>query len=182
MKMPSLSHWVLTNSNWRFRCAPAKTKMMPAVGAVVLEHALGQHRPVARAAPDHAVQAHVDAAVVVERVARVRPARVGAGRALEAARVVAVEEVVVALRVGAELGVVAGPGRARAARRSASARPSSRRAAPPPRGSRPSRGGTAGRRRPGCAACGRRRRCRCGRAPPGSASAAARRSRPGSRG
>ena len=29
MKMPSLSHWVLTNSNWRRRCAPAKTNMMP---------------------------------------------------------------------------------------------------------------------------------------------------------
>src|SRR5207244_191706 len=28
-KMPSFSHCVLTNSNWRFRCAPAKTKMMP---------------------------------------------------------------------------------------------------------------------------------------------------------
>ena len=81
--------------------------MMPAVGAVVLEHAFGQHRPVARAAPDHAVQADVDAAFVVERVARVGAARVRAGRALEAAQIVAVEEVVVALRVGAELGIVA---------------------------------------------------------------------------
>ena len=106
MKMPSFSHWVLTNSNWRLRCAPAKTKMMPAVGAVVLEHAVGQHRAVARAAPDHAVQADVDAALAVERVARVRASRVRAGRALEAAQIVAVAEVVVAARVGAELGIV----------------------------------------------------------------------------
>ena len=79
----------------------------PAVDAVVLEHALGQHRPVARAAADHAVQADVDAALVVERVARVGAPRVRAGRALEAAQVVAVAEVVVALRVGAERRVVA---------------------------------------------------------------------------
>ena len=98
------------------------------VGAVVLEDALGQHRPVARAPPDHAVQAHVDAALVVERVPRVGPAGVRAGRALEAAQVVGVAEVVVAGRVGAELGVVPVRGRPPAGRRSASARPSWRRA------------------------------------------------------
>ena len=78
-----------------------------AVLAVVLEHPLGQHRPVARAPPNHPVQAHVDAAFVIERIARIRAPGVRAGRALEATRIVAVEEVVVALRVGAELGIVA---------------------------------------------------------------------------
>jgi hypothetical protein len=77
------------------------------VGAVVLEHALGQHRAVACAAPDHATQAHVDAPLVVERVSRVRTPRVRAGRTLESAQVFAVDEVVVALRVRAELRVVA---------------------------------------------------------------------------
>ena len=52
------------------------------------------------------MEADVDAAVVVEGVAGVGPAGVGAKRALQAPRVVAVPEVVVALRVGAELGVV----------------------------------------------------------------------------
>src|SRR4051794_14749643 len=106
MKMPSFSHWVLTNSNWRPRCAPANTKMMPR-SAPSSEHTFGEHRPVAGTAPDHAVQADVDGAVVVERVARVGAPRVGSEGALEAARVVAVEEVVVPLRVGAELRVVA---------------------------------------------------------------------------
>ena len=76
------------------------------VDAVVLEHAVGQHRAVARAAPDHPVEANVDASLVVERVARVGPTRVRAGRALEATQIVPVAEVVVALRVGAERGVV----------------------------------------------------------------------------
>ena len=121
MKMPSLSHWVLTNSNCRLRWAPAKTKMIPRSIAVVLEHAVGQHRPVAGAASDHPVQPDVDAALLVQRVARVGPAGVGADRALEAAGVVAEDEVVVASRVAPELGVVAGRARGRGARRSASA-------------------------------------------------------------
>jgi hypothetical protein len=78
----------------------------PAVFAVVLEHPLGQHRRVARAAADHAVQSDVDASFSVERVARIRTPRMSARRALEAAQVVAVEKVVVALRVGTDLGVV----------------------------------------------------------------------------
>ena len=45
-----------------------------AVNAIVLEHAVRQHRSVARAAPDHAVEADVDASLVVERIARVRRA------------------------------------------------------------------------------------------------------------
>src|SRR5215216_846886 len=36
------------------------------VDAIVLEHALGQHRAVARPAPDHAVQTDVDTPLVVE--------------------------------------------------------------------------------------------------------------------
>ena len=107
MKMPSFSHWVFTNSNCRFEVRPGEHEDDPAVGAVVLEDALGQHRPVARPAADHAMEPDVDAALVVEGVARVRPPRVGAGRALEAAGVVAVEEVVVAGGIGSELGIVA---------------------------------------------------------------------------
>ena len=61
-----------------------------AVLTVVLDHALGQHRPVARATPDHAMQANVDAAVVVERVAGIRASCVCAEGALEAARIVGV--------------------------------------------------------------------------------------------
>src|SRR3954468_9147467 len=38
-----------------------------AVLTVVLDHTLGQHRPVARATPDHAMQADVGAAVAIER-------------------------------------------------------------------------------------------------------------------
>ena len=182
MKMPSLSHCVFTNSNCRFEVRAGEDEDDAPVGAVVLQHAFGQHRAVARAAPDHAMQPDVDAAFAVERVARVRPPRVRAGRALEPAQIVAVEEVVVPLRIGAELGIVLLGARAPAARRSASGRPSSRRAAPPLRGSPPSRGGSGGTPRRGCAACGRRRRCRCGPARPGSASAAGSRSRPGSRG
>ena len=75
-----------------------------AIGAVVLQHAFGQRRAVAGAAPDHAVQPHL---ADDRRVARVHPPGVRAERALEAARVVAVQEGVVALRVGAQLGVVA---------------------------------------------------------------------------
>src|SRR5215207_311390 len=77
-----------------------------AVGTVVLEHAFGQHRAIARAAADHPVEADVDAALVVECIARVRAARVGAHRALEAAQIVLEAEGVVALRIGAEVGVV----------------------------------------------------------------------------
>src|SRR5918994_5280542 len=71
----------------------------PAILAVVVEHPGRQRRAIARAAPDHAVQPDVDAHLVLERVARVGSARVGAGRALEAAQVVAVREGVVAPRV-----------------------------------------------------------------------------------
>ena len=106
MKMPSLSHWVLTNSNCRFEVRAGEDEDDAAVDAVVLEHAVGQHRPVAGAAPDHPVQPDVHAAVLVQGVARVGPAGVGADRALEAAGVVAEAEVVVAPRVAAELGVV----------------------------------------------------------------------------
>src|SRR4051794_13406915 len=83
-----------------------------AVDAVVLEHGLGEHRPVARAAADHPVETHVDVAVAVERVARVRTPRVGAHRALEALEVVAVEVRVVAVGIGPQLAVV-GVGRER---------------------------------------------------------------------
>src|SRR5437763_945411 len=55
------------------------------VDAVLLQHSLGQHRAVACAPPDHAVEANVDAPVVVERISRVRASRVRACRAFEAA-------------------------------------------------------------------------------------------------
>src|SRR4051794_37563817 len=79
----------------------------PAVLTVVLEHTLGQHRPVARATPDHAMQTNVDAAVVIERVAGVRAPCMCAEGALEAARIVGIQEDVVALGVRPEQGIVA---------------------------------------------------------------------------
>src|SRR5215218_6729076 len=94
------------------------------VDAVVLEHAVGQHRTVARPAPDHPVQADVDVAVTVERVARIGATRVGSRRALEPLQVVAVEKGVVALGIGAERGIVlvADDRQRRAARSAAFAR------------------------------------------------------------
>src|SRR4051794_17435724 len=77
-----------------------------AVGPVVFELAGRQHRAVARAAADHAMEADVRRHLALERVARVGPARVRAGGALEAAQVVAVGEGVVPPRVGAEGGIV----------------------------------------------------------------------------
>ena len=107
MKMPSLSHWVLTNSNWRLRCAPANTKMIPRSAPSSSSTPCGQRRSVARSAPDHAVQPDVHAAVLVHGVARVGPPGVGTHRALEPAGVVGEDEVVVAPGIGTELGVVA---------------------------------------------------------------------------
>jgi hypothetical protein len=52
------------------------------------------------------VEADVDAAFVVERVARVRPPRVRTGRASEAAQVIVIVEVVVPRRIGTQLGIV----------------------------------------------------------------------------
>src|SRR4051812_48512226 len=60
---------------------PGEHEHDPAVRAVVFELALRQHRSVARAAADHAVQANVRAHLAVQRVARVRPARMRTGRA-----------------------------------------------------------------------------------------------------
>ena len=85
---------------------------MPRSIAVVLGHAVGEHRPVAGAPPDHPVEPHVHAAFLVERVTRVGPAGVGTHRALEAARIIAEEEVVVAPGIAPELRVV-GVGRDR---------------------------------------------------------------------
>src|SRR5215211_5789535 len=76
------------------------------VDAVVLQDAFGQHGTVAGAAPDHAMQADVDASLVVERVSRVGAPRVRASRAPEAAQIVVVVEVVVARRIRTELGIV----------------------------------------------------------------------------
>ena len=56
------------------------------VGAVVIEHAFGQHRTVAPSPPDHPVQTNVDTHLVVERVSRVCTPRVCAGWAFETAR------------------------------------------------------------------------------------------------
>ena len=78
----------------------------PAVGPVVLEDALREHRPVARPPADHAMQADVRGVPGVERVAGVRSARMRARGASEAAQVVPVGERVVALRVLAECGIV----------------------------------------------------------------------------
>src|SRR5215208_7677799 len=86
---------------------PGKHEDDPAILAVVLEHPLGQHRPVARTTTDHPVEAYVDAPVGIQRIARVGAACVRAGRALEPTQIVAVQETVVAPRVGAEVGAVA---------------------------------------------------------------------------
>ena len=147
----------------------------PAVGAVVLQHAGRQRRAVVGAAPDHPVQPDLAGD---DRVARVHPPGVRADRALQPARVVAVHERVVALGVGAQLGVVLvrGQGQRRAAG-----------PAPDELGREPLLLGgvrgvlvqvpAEGRRRAG-AACGRPRTCRCGPAPPAAGSGAGRRSRP----
>ncbi|WP_326827977.1 MULTISPECIES: hypothetical protein [unclassified Streptomyces] len=74
-----------------------------AVGAVVLQHSLGQRRAIGRTAHDHAVQAHL---VGDDRVPRVHPPGVGAHQALEALRVVAVHEGVVPLGVGTKFRIV----------------------------------------------------------------------------
>src|SRR5215217_7300701 len=76
------------------------------VDAVVLQDAFGQHRAVAGAAPDHPVEADVDASLLIERVPRVGAPRVRTGRALEAAQIVVVVEAVVACRIRPELGIV----------------------------------------------------------------------------
>src|SRR4051794_18291495 len=76
------------------------------VDVVVFEYALGQHRSIAGAAPDHAVEADIDAAIVVEGVSRVRATRMGADRTLKAAWILGVPEVVVASNVLAKSGVV----------------------------------------------------------------------------
>src|SRR3954454_5324527 len=77
-----------------------------AVGPVVLELARREHRPVARATADHAMEADVGRHLAVQRVARVRPACVRARGTLEAAEIVAVGERVVPLRIRAECGIV----------------------------------------------------------------------------
>src|SRR3954447_8966209 len=77
------------------------------VDAVVLEHTLGQHGSVARPAADHPMQSDIHAAVVVEGVPRVRASGVCPQGAFEAPRIVAVEEGVVALRVAAQILVIA---------------------------------------------------------------------------
>src|SRR5215216_1868762 len=76
------------------------------VDAVVLQDAFGQHRAVAGAAPDHPVEANVDASLLIERVPWVRAPRVRASRALEPAQIVVVVEVVVARGVRPQLGIV----------------------------------------------------------------------------
>ena len=77
-----------------------------AVRAVVLEDAFGEHRAVARADPEHAVEADVDAHLVIERVPGVRTPGMRAGRAFEAAQIIAVAKAVVAAWVRAEIAIV----------------------------------------------------------------------------
>src|SRR3954447_2031542 len=78
----------------------------PAVDTVVLDDAVGEHRSVARAAPDHPVQPHVHTALAVQPVAGIRSARVSTDRALEPARVVTELEVVVAQWIRSQVRVV----------------------------------------------------------------------------
>ena len=106
IKMPSFSHCVLTNSNWRFGIGADEDEDDAAVRAVVLQDAFGEHRAVARAEPEHAVQADVDAHLVIERVPGVRTPGMRAGRAFESAQIIAVAEAVVAAWVRAETGIV----------------------------------------------------------------------------
>ena len=102
--------------------SPHEGEHEAAVDAVVLEHAGRKRRAVVRCRAGSCDAWR--ASPVMSRVARVGPARVAAGRRLDALQVVAVHERVVALRVAAQVGVVALASRAPAARRSASARPS----------------------------------------------------------
>ena len=115
MNLPSLIHCRLDELELPGQVRPDEGEHEAAVGAVVLEDAGGQRRAVVGAAPDHAVQPHLAGD---DRVAGVHPPGVRADRALEAPRVVAVQEGVVALWVGAQLRVVLvrGQGERRAAR------------------------------------------------------------------
>ena len=75
---------------------PGEDEDDPAVDSVVLEDTVGEHRAIVGPPADHAMQADVDAVLVLEGVAGVGPAGVRAGGALEASKVVAIAERVVA--------------------------------------------------------------------------------------
>ncbi len=90
-----------------FDVRPGENEHDPAVGAIVFQDAFRQHRAVVRAASDHPVQAYVDGAVGIQRIPRIRTARMGAYRAFEATRVIAVGEVIVAVRIRTLVGVIA---------------------------------------------------------------------------
>ena len=77
-----------------------------AVGAVVLEDPFREHRAVAGAAPEHTVEADIDAHLVIERVPGVRTPGMRASGAFESAQIVGVTEAVVAAGVCAEAGIV----------------------------------------------------------------------------
>ena len=82
---------------------PDKCEYEAAVGAVVLQDTGGQWRAIVGAAPNHAVQAHF---ADDGRIAGVHPSDVRAKRGLEATRVVAEHEGVVAFWVGTKLRIV----------------------------------------------------------------------------
>ena len=103
MNLPSFAHSLWMNSNCRSRCAPTKANMRPRVVAVVLHYSRGQRLAIVGAAPDHAVQAHF---ANDDRVAGVHPSDMRADRGLEAMRVVAEHEGVVAFWVGPKFGIV----------------------------------------------------------------------------
>ena len=85
MNVPSLIHCALDELELPGQVRPDEGEHDAAVGAVVLQHALGQRRAVAGAAPDHPVQSRL---ADDGRVARVHPPGVRAERALEAPRIV----------------------------------------------------------------------------------------------
>src|SRR5829696_1675218 len=82
---------------------PGEHEDDPSVGAVVVQHPFGQHGPVARPSADHPVQSYIDAALGGQGIPRVRAPGVCSGWTSEAARIVRVEEVVVASGVTAEV-------------------------------------------------------------------------------
>jgi hypothetical protein len=77
-----------------------------AVRAVVLEDAFGERRAIARAEPEHAVEADVDAHLVIKRVPGVRTPGMSAGGTFEAAQIIAVAKAIVAAWVYPQIGIV----------------------------------------------------------------------------
>src|SRR5436305_675991 len=77
-----------------------------AVRAVVLQDPVRQDRAIARSESEHAVQADIDAHLMIERVPGVRTPGMRADGTSESAQIIAVAEAVVTAWVRAEIGIV----------------------------------------------------------------------------